>query len=543
MQDYYWIKTRDPSRPVQYEQAYFDRPNTDIRCPMYAGIGRIVDYAKKNPDRPLILCEYAHAMGNSVGNLQDYWTAIETYPHLQGGFIWDWVDQGLYKQGPDGKEFFAYGGDFGDRPNDRDFCINGLISPDRKPNPHLWEVKKVYQHIQITAEDAAAGKVVVRNKYYFTNLNEFEAEWILRRNGEELASSSLGQLDIPPQAEKAVSIALPALDASGEYHLTVQFRLPKSTPWADAGHVVAWEQVTIETQKDANSPESASAPQVSESDAAFEIKSGKVAAKIDKQSGALTSYKVDDQEMLTEPLMPNFWKHPNNNQWGNGYPNRVGVWKAAAQERKLEDIQLSKDAGTASIDASYSLPAVKGKYQLSYAIKAGGAITVHAAYTPGADKLPTMPRFGIHLAVPAEYSQVAWFGRGPHETYWDRKTGGEIALYRDSVDDWNHPYIRSQDVGNRTDVRWFTLTNSTGTGLKVTGTKPISCSVWPFSLSDLEKAGHPFDLPRGPANHVHIDWKLHGVGGDNSWGARTHREYTLPGNEPHEFEFTLEPAK
>ena len=198
MQSYYWAKTRDTSRPVQYEQAYFNKPNTDIRCPMYAGIDRIVWYAKNKPDRPLILCEYAHAMGNSVGNLQDYWTAIETYPHLQGGFIWDWVDQGLYKQTDGGEEFFAYGGDFGDKPNDKDFCINGLISPDRKPNPHLWEVKKVYQHIEIRSDNALKDRVVVRNKYHFTNLNEFEADWVLRCDGVEIESGTLGHLDIPP---------------------------------------------------------------------------------------------------------------------------------------------------------------------------------------------------------------------------------------------------------------------------------------------------------------------------------------------------------
>jgi beta-galactosidase len=418
-----------------------------------------------------------------------------------------------------------------------------LVGPDRRPNPHLWEVKKVYQHIKVAADDLQQGRVVVRNNYYFTNLNEFEAEWILRRNGEQAASGSLGRLDLLPQKEQPIKVPLPAMQPLGEYLLTIQFKLAETMPWAEAGHVVAWDQFSLSsTQPSLRQDSKSELPQVTESESTFEIVGPMVSASIDKTSGALTSYRVGDLELLTQPLVPNFWKHPNNNQWGNKYVERLGVWKSISEERALTEIGVSTKAGSVSIEASYELPSVQGAYHLSYLFEDGGSLRVAAKYEPGPGKAPTMPRFGMQLAVSQEFNQVAWYGRGPHETYWDRKTGGEIALYRDTVDDWNHPYIHPQDVGNRTDVRWLTLTNSLGIGLKVIGSKPLSCSVWPFSLEDLAAAKHPHELPRRDFNVLHIDWKLHGVGGDTSWGEQTHPEYTLSGNRSHQLEFTLLPV-
>jgi len=543
MQNYDWMKKRDPSRPVQYEQAGFDKRNTDIRCPMYASIEQIVRYAKSNPDRPLILCEYAHAMGNSVGNLQDYWTAIEKYKHLQGGFIWDWVDQGLFKNAPDGTEFFAYGGDFGDQPNSSDFCINGLVSPDRRPNPHLWEVKKVYQYIKVEANDLQKGHFLVRNKYYFTNLNEFEAVWILRQGGEPLDSGSLGRLDVPPQGEQQIEILLPSMQQSDEYMLTVRFKLAETSPWADAGHLVAWDQFLLSPGKPPRLQSTKSAwSQLTETESAFEISGPTVSASVDKKSGELTSYRMGNLELLTQPLVPNFWKHPNNNQWGNIYVERLGVWEDTAAQRRLSNIAASTDAGKTTIETSYELPTVHATYHVRYVFDSDRELRINARYEPGEEKVPAMPRFGMQLAVPKEFNQVTWYGRGPHETYWDRKTGGELAVHRDTVETWNHQYIHPQDVGNRTEVRWLTLTNRSGQGLKVLGTEPLSISAWPFSRDDLAAAKHPHELRRRDFNVVHIDWKLHGVGGDTSWGAKTHPEYTLSGNEAHEYEFVLLPV-
>ncbi len=541
MQNYDWIKQRDPSRPVQYEQAGFQDRNTDIRCPMYARIEQIVDYAGNSPDRPLILCEYSHAMGNSVGNLQDYWTAIESYPHLQGGFIWDWVDQGLYKKTDDGKEFFAYGGDFGDFPTDRDFCLNGLVGPNREPNPHFWEVKKVYQHIKVRATDNQQKQFVVRNKYHFTNLNKFDAKWILRRDGETIDSGSLGRLDVPPQEEFELEIPLPELADNAEYLLTIQFLLLDATPWADAGHVVAWDQFPLTDFSRSSHSEKADVSQVKDSPSSYLLTWERVSATIDKSNGALTSYKIDDDELLTQPLVPNFWKHPNNNQWGSGYDKRLAIWKNTAEERVLKRISLSSEDGKQRIQVAFELPTLGAQYFLDYGVGSAGELTLHARYIPGEQEIPIMPRFGMQTAVPKQFDEITWYGRGPQETYWDRKTGGEIRVYESEVEAWNHPYIRPQDVGNRTDIRWLTLLNQDGLGLKFVGIQPLSMSIWPFALEDLEVARHQIDLSRRDFNVVHIDWKLHGVGGDDSWGAHTHPEYTLSGNETHEYKFALIP--
>jgi beta-galactosidase len=571
--NYDWIKQHDPSRLVHYERAGADR-NTDMRCPMYAPIPQIVTYASGNPDRPMILCEYAHAMGNSVGNLQDYWTTFERYDHLQGGFIWDWVDQGLTKPVPRasqltdgpadgvalktdppavsdklvklgrGETFFAYGGDFGDQPNDGNFCINGLISPDRRPNPHLWEVKKVYQHIKVHAEDLAAGKVRVQNKFYFTNLNEFEASWILRCDGRETQAGLLGRLDVAPQESQIVSIPVQTVDKpSGEYLLTVSFALPQETLWAAKGHIVAWDQFEMPWDKPVEQAVVADSPKLTQSDAAITVEGSGVVVTVGRRSGALESYCVDGTELLASPLVPHFWKSPNDNQMRNNFVKRMGAWRDAGANRQLVSLSAKSSAGTVTITADFRLPVADADYQVTYQIADSGTVSVKAAYQPNQPQAPLMPRFGMKTAMPQAFSQVRWYGRGPQETYWDRKTGGEIAIYASTVDAWVYAYIRPQDTGNRTDVRWATLTNAAGLGLKVTGGLPLSVSAWPYTQADLEAASHPYQLPRRDVNTVFIDDKLHGVGGDNSWGARTHSEYTLPGNKPYHYSFTLAPVR
>lgn len=540
MDCYDWIKGRDPTRPVQYERAEFDARNTDIRCPMYARIPQLEKYARNNPDRPLILCEYAHAMGNSVGNLQDYWTVIEKYPHLQGGFIWDWVDQGLRKQTADGETFFAYGGDFGDQPNSNDFCINGLVSPDRRPNPHLWEVKKVYQWIRVTADDPTRGNIVVANNYHFRNLSEFDASWVLRRDGLDVAAGTLGRLDVPAQTRRIVRVPVFRNLPPGEHLLTVSFRIPDDVNWAGEGHVVAWDQLAIppDEQLQGASPETAPGA-ITAQDEQFLIRWRHASATVDRATGAVTSFVRRGRENLAEPLEPNFWKHPNNNQWGNNYPQRLGVWKDAAETRRLTSIEKVAGSQPPAIRCEFQLPAVGAIYRLTYSAEPGGKLRVHAAYQPGEEPVAKIPRFGMRFAVPRRLSHVAWYGRGPHETYWDRKTGGLVSRHQANVAELNYPYIHPQDVGNRTDVRWFQLLAAAGDGLQVEGAPLINFSVWPFTLDDLQRAKHAHELPQRSFHTVHVDWQLHGVGGDDSWGARTHDQYTLAGDKPHSLEFVL----
>lgn len=741
--NYDWIKQRDPSRPVHYERAGTDS-NTDIFCPMYARIPSVVGYASGTPDRPMILCEYAHAMGNSVGNLQDYWDAFESYDHLQGGFIWDWVDQGLTKSVPSarilsdqsrtdlqatvlgsvdaesgvtgavvvdadstldltgpltleaeffgniaqgmnpliskgdhqyllridsnglnftlhqggwqgltvrydqagltpgwnrvtavydgnqmaiyvngrdvgrkpfsgqidrsphgvnvgrnseiadrvcglpiryariygraltpaeiagdkrpnsgllldldltkvskeevkvgrGEAFFAYGGDYGDQPNDGNFCINGLISPDRKPNPHLWEVKKVYQNIKVTPENLAEGTVRIQNKFFFTNLNEFQASWVLRCNGRDVQSGGLAPLDIEPQASKTVRIPVQKVEnPRGEYLLTVAFALRDETTWAEKTHVVAWDQFIMpwkQAQPNAVAMDVQSA-QVVESEKCVTLTANDVVIVIGKKSGVIESYRIGDVELLSSPLVPHFWKSPNDNQMRNNFASRMGAWRNAGEGRQLVSFSTSKAGGEINVVVKFRLPVADADYSLDYSIAPDGAVKIQAKYKPNASKAPSLPRFGMTMTVPEAFNQVCWYGRGPQETYWDRKTGGEIAIYRNTVDDMVYDYVRPQDSGNRTDVRWATLTNVEGTGFKVQGLTPLSVSAWPYTQADLEAAAHPYDLPRRETNSVFIDYKLHGVGGDNSWGARTHDEYTLPGNQGYAYGFALIP--
>ena len=544
---YDWMKVRDPSRPVQYERAESER-NTDIRCPMYARINQIVGYATGNPDRPMILCEYAHAMGNSVGNLQDYWTAIETHDHLQGGFIWDWVDQGLTGDKPvplgRGKTFFTYGGDFGDRPNDGNFCINGLIQPDRQPNPHLWEVKKVYQHIKVHAEEPAARRLKVENKYHFTNLDEFEATWVLRSDGEEVQSGTLGRLDVAPQTSKDIVVPFQQPFDSGECLLTVSFVLADEKSWAPKGHRVAWDQfVTLGVAPPLKLMGLGEAPRLKTTDDSFAVAGDGFSVTIGRESGDLESYRVDGVELLAEPLAPNFWKAANDNQMRNGYANRLGPWRNAAANAALVSSNAKQIDGVVQVTSEYRLPVADADYVVTYRIATDGRVGVTATYKPQKEAVPLLPRFGMKMAVPKKFSQVGWYGRGPQETYWDRKTGGEIAIYESTVDDWVFPYVRPQDTGNRTDVRWMTLADENGVGLRIEGGSPLSMSAWPYTIADVEGAMHPHDLPRCDFNTVFVDLRLHGVGGDNSWGARTHDEYTIPGNKPYGYAFTLLPAR
>lgn len=545
---YDWAKRRDPSRPVQYERAEESR-NTDIVCPMYTEIGDIVKYATA-PDktRPLILCEYAHGMGNSEGNLQDYWDAIESHRLLQGGFIWDWVDQGLNKLQPNGsgKTFFAYGGDFGDAPTDFNFCINGLVQPDRVPNPHLWEVKKVYQNVKVTPVDASNAKFRVTNKFFFTNLNQFDCDWVLRVDGREVESGSLGRLDVAPR--QTTEFANPAkTDGKGERMLSFYFKLPADSLWADRGHVLAWDQCVLSkpsTISTIGASGDGNAPDLRQTADTITIEAGRVTVAIDRKTAAVTSYSFAGREMLAGPLAFNFFKVPNDNQRAQDiWRHDWGPWIDAAKRLTLKSIQAEKVGNTVTVQAVFDVPVGKDStLHLAYVTAPDGTLQVDARYIPGTGNLYLLPRFGMATAVPKQCNQVQWYGRGPQETYCDRKTGGEIALYQSSVDQMWFPYVRAQDTGNRTDTRWFGIVDDQNRGIKIAAKdEPISFSTLPFTLDDLLAAKHPYELPNRESNAVFIDWKLHGVGGDNSWGARTHPEYTLPGDKPYHLCFSIEP--
>lgn len=543
MATYDWIKQRDPSRPVQYEQAYFKDRNTDIRCPMYATIDTMVAYAKGEmegveADRPLIQCEYSHAMGNSVGNLQEYWDAIREHRLLQGGFIWDWVDQGLVKKADDGTAFWAYGGDFGDQPNSGNFCCNGLVQPDRKPNPHLHEVKKVYQRIETTHDAEQLGKLTVTNGYDHQSLDAYKLAWRLEVDGEVVKRGVAKLPTIAAGDSATVSIpatAPPALPGQ-EALLTVSYRLKEAAAWANAGHEVAWEQFAITSQSARNDRAAPHGPLASRTrDGIVTLETGDLVVEIDPETGKLLRLIDAGEDLLASPIEPCYWRVPTDNDRGNRMPKRLSVWKNVSESRGPGGANTDNNNDSFAFVTEYALLDGKLKERLTYRLLKSGDLKI--THEIEADEsLPNLPRIGLVTEVPKSLSTATWFGRGPHESMWDRKTGAAIGRYSMPSDALVHPYCKPQENGQRSDVRWLALTGDNDRGLILIGDPTFQFSVRPYRDGQLEKAAHPHEIEPGENLTLHLDHQQMGVGGDNSWGARTHPEYRLP---PGKYAYTL----
>jgi beta-galactosidase len=543
-----WIHRRDPSRPVHYERAQL-RPHTDIYCPMYDRIEQIVAYAKTKPDRPLILCEYAHAMGNSCGNLQDYWDAIEQYDQLQGGSIWDWVDQGILKKTPDGRPYFGYGGDFGDSPTDGDFCCNGLVLPDRTITPKTIEVKKVYQNIGFKPVDLATGKVEITNKFFFTDLSGYEFLWSVAEDGTDIESGRLSPPAIGPGESRIISVPFdaPKPEPGAEYWLRFSVRLSDETSWAPKGHEIAAEQFKLPFGEALVDTRFESPPFLQKSETAGEVvvSGPDFRLKFDKTSGLLTSYFFKGRELLKLGPEPNFWRAPTDNDFGNGMEKRCDVWRRASLRRTLNDFSVEEHGGSAvRVVSDFALPDAGSKHRTSYLVLGSGDIIVENSIAIGRKDLPELPRFGMRLGVPDEFEQLEWYGRGPHENYCDRKTSAFVGRYKSTAREQFVPYVSPQENGYKTDVRWVALRDADGTGLAVMGMDLIGMSALRYTVEDLtqEKRGtrHPVDLVERDFVELNVDLKQMGVGGDDSWGARPHPQYTLPAQD-YSFRFRLRP--
>lgn len=548
---YQWLKQRDPGRPVQFEQAG-ENANTDIVCPMYPGLGSMKSYAgATDKTRPYIMCEYAHAMGNSSGNFQEYWGIIRSSPRLQGGFIWDWVDQGLQAQTPDGRPYFAYGGDLGGYflQNDENFCDNGLVAADRTPHPGLNEVKKVYQDIRFSAAEPAAGRIRVHNGFSFTNLDRYAFQWQLLRNGVVVRTGSFA-VKLAPGQEQLVNISLPARRDQGpgvEYALNVLANSKIPTDLVPAGHEVAREQFLLTDAATYFAAVPATGQlQVTRTGDRLTFTAGDVRGEFDTRQGQLVDYRLRGERVVNSFPEPYFWRAPTDNDFGNGMPEALSVWRTAHAHRQVQRVTVGEQSATGlPITVAYQLTDIGVPYTVAYLVGPDGAVQVTAAIDLAGKTLPEMPRFGMQLELPRQFSRIRYYGRGPWENYNDRNTAAFLGTYQDSVaGQFTQTYVRPQESGYRTDVRWVTLTNNAGLGLRVEGLRqPICFSALPYHAEDLDpgltkKQQHPTDIKPRHDVSVQIDLKQRGVGGDNSWGALPHDAYRLL-DKNYSYSYTL----
>ncbi|WP_185957464.1 glycoside hydrolase family 2 TIM barrel-domain containing protein [Saccharicrinis carchari] len=535
-----------------------DMDASDIYDFSYIHPDKLKTLVEEHTDRPILMREYAHAMGNSLGNLKEYWDVIYAFDRFAGGAIWDWVDQGIakkidgsplkYPENPEDltlkdNEFYAIGGDFGDYPNDQEFCINGLIAPNRKPNPHYFEAQKIHQSIKFEMLDASNKTLKITNQYDFINLNEFDFDWSLKLNGKEIYVEKLDQLDVSPGEETTVAIKYPELDTEkGEYTLSIFARLKEEAQWASKDFVVSKEQFLLsEFILPELGADKTKTLGYSESQNSIEVKGEDFTIDIDAKNGALISFVFGNKEYITNPLEPYFWKPPNDNQERNNYVRRLGDWKGAAKNRKVANVNVSenKQDNQITIDFDIQPDKIDADYKLTYTIGASGKIYVNAAYHPKTSSNPLIPKFGFRLAIPKKYSHIEWYGRGPHENYPDRKHGALLGLYKSELNDFITPYISPQDNSNRCDTRLAKFTAKSGQGITIEGIQSFSFRAWPYLESDLEAAKHNHEIEQRDFININIDSKIHGVGGDDSWGAKTHKKYTIDGNKPISFGFIL----
>lgn len=548
---YDWLKSQDSSRPIQYEMAQ-NTDYSDIQAPMYHSIERIVEYAERHTDKPLILCEYAHAMGNSVGNLQDYWDAIEKYKELQGGFIWDWVDQGLLETSTEGEKFFAYGGDYphASIKSDSNFCINGLVQADRTINPHIWEVKKVYQNIKIKAVDLKKGKFVVQNKFDFTDLNQFDFDWQLKDEDGLIAKGEMPALDVTPHLSKEFKISnLKFENSNKEQILTISAKTREATELVPAGHEIAWDQFVFPASKVLSNHSLSDLKSIGivDEESSLMIRNADFEISFSKSTGQMASWKLKGKELLINGLIPDFWRAPVDNDLGNGMPARNGIWHFAGRNQVTQGLEvLISESNEVVLQARFALPdANDSEYTTTYAIRSDGSVHVLNEFEP-VGELPDLPRFGMSMVLVPELDQFTWFGKGPHETYWDKRTGAKIDRYSGSVWDQYHPYVRPQEFGNKTEVRWASLQNADGFGLKVVGDSLLNIRTMNLELEDIDHTPRPspnrhtIDIKKKPLVTWNIDHMQMGVGGDTSWGRKVHEEYTIPAKK-YRYGFTLIP--
>lgn len=576
---YNYAKTLDPVRPVQYEGGGYEG-KSDIYCPMYARPWALQKHSHQRDPRPLILCEYAHAMGNSVGNISEYWDLIYRYPQLQGGFVWDWVDQTFAKKDSAGRDIWGYGGDMGfvGVVNDSNFCANGLVAADRTPHPHLAEVKRVYQYIDFRPVSGSSHGAELVNRHDFISLNNYDLLWSVESEDGCLRKGKLPMPAILPGKQGTVEIPYGSLPTDGkEYFLTLRGVRNSASPMVPAGSEMACGQwqirgaapITAVTSRQPGSAVTSQAQSTSHTqitagnNVTFDSNSDLITARgngfaisFSKAMGWLSGWESNGVKLLKSEMRHGFWRPMTDNDVANGHKNRCGVWYRAGEDATLKNIDFSNSDGYATVTTEHELAGVSAVMKTVYEISANGEMQVSVAFLPARVNMPELPRIGMTVTLPGEFDNMRWFGRGPGESYNDRKLCAPIGRYESTVWEQFHPYVRAQETGNHTDVRWMEFTSGTGTGLRISASghtsdlthsyAPLQISAWKFPQKDIEwrpawqERRHGGSIVEQDMVTVNIDHLRTGVAGDNTWGAQVHPDYIVYPRE-YRYGFRISP--
>jgi beta-galactosidase len=555
---YLWMKQRDPSRPIQYERAVADYRkltwewNSDIIDPMYPSPAGMLSYVQNNPQpaRPFIMCEYAHAMGNSLGNFTDYWKVIRDNPkHFQGGFIWDFVDQCFQRVNSKGDTVYTYGGDYETKEaiTDWNYAAKGIFYANRTPYPHAAEMKKVYQDIHTTL--IGGNKLEIYNEKFFTDLTNAKMDWEVIVDGKKVQFGSVNDVNVLPHQKRVIALPIKMLPV-GEAFLNLSFKTNKAQPLVPTNYEIATEQLSLGgSYKNVLVIKPASALTKTEGGGMITISSPKMNVAFDQKTGLLTRYAVNKQQYIDagKALHPNFWRAPNDNDFGADLQNKLKAWKNTTAQPVLKKLSSVVENNLAIVKAEYDLPEVFSKLKLEYTINAKGELLTRQQLlvTDTSKKVEILPRFGMQWILPAGFNRVEYYGRGPQENYQDRHFGTNLGIYKQTVDAQYFPYVTPQETGNKTDVRWYRVTNGSGKGLQVTSTLPLSISALHYFDSDLDDGAkrhqrHAADLVKRPQTQWNIDYKQMGVGGIDSWRSRPMAQYQLP-YKSYEYSFLMKP--
>ncbi|MCU7552579.1 DUF4981 domain-containing protein, partial [Chitinophagaceae bacterium LB-8] len=549
---YECLKKAD-SRPVQYERAESDY-NTDMIVPQYPSPDGLVQYAAGKPNRLLIMSEYAHIMGNSLGNFKEYWDAIENHPNLQGGFIWEWIDQAIDTV-KNGKRILAYGGDFpleGPVPNnfsDNNFCVKGVVTAHRELTPMAIEIKKVYQHIK--SHLIGENQLTVTNGYFFRSLDNIQLNWELLEDGKIVERGVVQNINVAPGQSVSLNLPIKTRQKEGkEYFVTIRYQLKEAEPFLEKGYEIAYDQFSI-TAKPLQNQRTVGKGKLQLTQAAnqYKLQGQNFAISFDTIKGIMTAYTINGQQLIEQGPQPSFWRAPTDNDIGARFNKSLRMWRNAYEQGKILDAKaVQNDDGSYDVVFKKSLVDGDAIVEQKYTVCGDGSIKVSCDFSVLNGKYPLLMRIGNDLQLNKQLDQIQWYGRGPWENYWDRKSASMVGVYKQQLDEQYFPYARPQESGNKSDVRWVSLTNKKGKGIKIVyADSLLNFSALPYSLDDLDpeadkKQYHSGELVKRDAIYMHVDLQQLGLQGMDSWGAWPLKEYRIPFKN-HQYSYWIIPVK